>query len=167
MGAEQTQLQLVDGFWRFWSGNLVDKLADEDFLATARETEALIGKDWDFVPDEGVQALGITTGHRGLEGFIAIWSRWLEAFESWEGILVGAPVLLERERVLARLDVRARSNAGVDLRFFAGILYYFDGFELRRIVGYRTWDKALAGAGIDEAQVDALQRESARVLEEG
>jgi hypothetical protein len=167
VGDELVQLRLVEGFWLFWGGDLVAKLADEQFVAKARATEALIGGDWEFVADEGTQALGMTSGHRGIEGFLSIWRRWTEAFRSWEGHLVGTPILLERERVLARIDVRAESHAGVAIEFQTGILYSFDGSDLRRIVSFRTWEEALAGASVTAAEIEVLERESARVKELG
>jgi hypothetical protein len=157
------QIALVNGFWAFWGGDLVAKLNDERFVALARETEkSTIGNDWEFIADEATQSLGMTSGHKGIEGFLVIWRRWIEAFDHWDAGLDGMPIVLERERVLARIRVKARSNVGADLEFQSGLVYSFDGSELRRIVSYRTWDEALAGAGITAEQAELLERKAAR-----
>jgi hypothetical protein len=162
------QIALVKGFWAFWGGDLVAKLNDERFVALAREAEkSTIGNDWEFVADEGTQSLGMTSGQKGIEGFLVIWRRWIEAFESWEGNLDGTPVLLDRERVLARIRVKARSNVGADIEFQSGLVYSFDGGELRRIVSYRTWEEALAGAGISAEQAERLERKAAGARQPG
>ena len=69
-------------------------------------------------------------------------------------------------RGIARIRVVARSNAGVELDFKTGILYTFDGSELSQVISHRTWDEALSKAGISDAEAQALERESVRVLQE-
>jgi hypothetical protein len=161
MGDER--VRLVEGIWRFWAGDLVTKLKDEEFVAGLRSAApGIMGTNWEFIAEEGSQALGMTSPHTGIEGFLAIWHRWIEAFERWDARLDGVPIEVERERVLARVPVHARSRAGLEMELDTGVIYSFDGVELRLITTYREWTDALRVAGISEAEAEVLQRESAR-----
>jgi hypothetical protein len=161
MGDER--VRLVQGIWDFWSGDLVTRLADPEFVAGVRTAApGIMGTDWEFVAEEGSQALGMTSAHTGIDGFLAIWARWVEAFERWDAHLEGAPIEVERERVLARVPVQARSLAGVEMELDTGVIYSFEGLELRLVTTYREWTEALRVAGLTEAEAEALQRESAR-----
>jgi hypothetical protein len=161
MGDEQARV--VEALLKVWSGDMIAKFSDDEFMAGARDPETwIVGADWEFVADEGSQSLGMTSGQKGLDGLLAIWSRWLEAFERWQADVMGVPVAIGRERVLVRMHVQARSHAGLELDFETGIIYSFDGPDLRLCQAYGTWEAALAAAGIDERAAERLQRESAR-----
>jgi hypothetical protein len=163
MGDEQARV--VAALLNVWSGDMIAKFADEEFMAGAADPDTWIaGSEWEFVAEEGSQSLGMTSGQKGLDGLLAIWARWLEAFERWEAEPDGAPIALERERVLARIHVQARSHAGLELDFVCGLIYSFDGPTLRLVQAYGTWDAALEAAGIDEQEAERRGREGARSL---
>ena len=87
---------------------------------------------------------------RGVDGFIAAWTDWLSAWETW----LAKPsefIDVDGERVLVLLDVRARSKTHqVEIPLDGANLLTFRDGKLARLEIYLTRDEALEAAGLRE-----------------
>jgi hypothetical protein len=139
--------------------DLVAILADpERFEATRLVFEPLVHPDFETVRapvaipilgGNGMENLSQPT-YEGLDGFVAVFRDWLNAWESW---LVTATdfIDVDENRVLVMLDVRARSKTHqVEMPLEGANLLTLSDGKLARLELFFDRSEALKTAGLSE-----------------
>lgn len=156
LAMSQENVEIVRRMYPEPAPNIVAVLADPNLLEASRKFLApIVWPDFetvgraDWLPLAGTSGAGSEIAV-GPEGFIRMFSDWLEAFESWEPHPVEF-IDAGEDRVLVLLDVRAKSKTHqADLSFAGANLVTVKDGRVARLELFFDRESALKAAGLQK-----------------
>jgi hypothetical protein len=124
----------------------------EDVQALKRNYGPILHPDFEVSADpEALTMVGVEGATAsGMDGFIAVWRDWCNAFETYRVIpreFVGLP----DGRVLVLVENRAQTKTeGVEMAFEGAAIWTLEGGLVRKVEQFVDRERALEAAGLKE-----------------